>query len=59
METGLDEEREKGGFPGGSVVKNSPASAQDRGLIPGLGRPHKLKGYWACVSQLLSLCSRA
>ena len=47
METGLDEEREKGGFPGGSVVKNSPASAQDRGLIPGLGRPHKLKGNWA------------
>ena len=26
------------GFPGGSVVKNSPASAIDLGLIPGLGR---------------------
>ena len=26
------------GFPGGSVVKNSPANAGDVGLIPGLGR---------------------
>ena len=26
------------GFPGGSVVKNPPASAGDAGLIPGLGR---------------------
>ena len=26
------------GFPGGSVVKNSPTSAGDVGLIPGLGR---------------------
>ena len=26
------------GFPGGSAVKNSPASAEDPGLIPGLGR---------------------
>ena len=26
------------GFPGGSVVKNSPASAGDVGLIPGSGR---------------------
>ena len=26
------------GFPGGSVVKNSPASAGDTGLIPGSGR---------------------
>ena len=26
------------GFPGGSVVKNPPASAGDMGLIPGLGR---------------------
>jgi len=25
-------------FPGGSVVKNSPANAGDRGLIPGSGR---------------------
>ena len=26
------------GFPGGSVVKNLPASEGDEGLIPGLGR---------------------
>ena len=26
------------GFPGGSVVKNLPASAEDAGLIPGSGR---------------------
>ena len=26
------------GFPGGSVVKNLPASAGDVGSIPGLGR---------------------
>ena len=25
-------------FPGGSVVKNPPAKAEDPGLIPGLGR---------------------
>ena len=27
-----------GGFPGGSVVKNPPANAGDRNLIPGSGR---------------------
>ena len=26
------------GFPGGSVVKNLPANAEDLGSIPGLGR---------------------
>ena len=26
------------GFPGGSVVKNSPASTGDTGLIPALGK---------------------
>ena len=26
------------GFPGGSVVKNSPANAGDMGSIPGSGR---------------------
>ena len=31
-----------GGFPGGSVVKNLPASAADMNLIPGLGRSHML-----------------
>ena len=28
----------KGGFPSGSVVKNSPANAENMSLIPGLGR---------------------
>ena len=28
------------GFPGGSVVKNPPASAGDTGSIPGPGRSH-------------------
>ena len=28
------------GFPGCSVVKNPPASAGDKGSIPGAGRPH-------------------
>ena len=26
------------GFPGGSMVKNPPANAEDVGLTPGLGR---------------------
>ena len=30
------------GFPGGTVVKNPPASAGDMGLIPGPGRSHML-----------------
>ena len=29
-----------GGFPGGSVAKNSPANTGDLGLIPDLGRTH-------------------
>ena len=29
-----------GAFPGGSVVKNLPASAGDTGLVPGPGRSH-------------------
>ena len=31
------------GLPGGSVVKNLPASAGDVGSIPGLGRSHLLQ----------------
>ena len=31
------------GFPGGSVVKNLPASAGDMGSIPGPGRSHMLQ----------------
>ena len=30
--------KETWGFPGGSVIKNLPASAGDKGLIPGSGR---------------------
>ena len=30
------------GFPGGSWVKNLPASAGDQGFIPGPGRSHVL-----------------
>ena len=47
------------GFPGGSVVKNSPANAGDLGSIPYRGRSHKLQNIKAPVLQLLSLCSRA
>ena len=31
------------GFPGGSVVKNTPANAEDTSLIPGPGRAHILE----------------
>ena len=31
------------GFPGGSVVKNPPASAGDTGSSPGPGRSHMLQ----------------
>jgi len=32
--------KEKGGFPGGSVVKPPPTNAEDTGLILDPGRPH-------------------
>ena len=38
------------GFPGGSVVKNLPASAGDRGSIPGPGR-------FPCAMEQLSPCA--
>ena len=28
------------GFPGGALVKNPPANAEDTGSSPGLGRSH-------------------
>ena len=43
--------KEAGGFPGGAVVRNSPANAWDMGSSPGPGRSH--------MPQLLSLRSRA
>ena len=35
-------ERDIGGFPGGSVVKDPPANAGDTGSIPDPGRSHML-----------------
>ena len=32
-----------GDFPGGTVVKNPPANAGDRGSSPGQGRSHMLR----------------
>ena len=46
-------------FPGGTVVKNLPANAGDRGSRPGLGRSHMPQSNEARVPQLLSLHSRA
>ena len=44
-------------FPGGTVVKNSPANAGDMGLIPGLGRFHTRQNNSAQVPKLLSACA--
>ena len=38
LHIGLSENYRKPGFPGGTVVKNSPASAGDVGWISGSGR---------------------
>ena len=43
------------GFPGGAVVENLPANAEDMGSSPGLGRSHMPQSNWACKPQLLSL----
>ena len=43
------------GFPGGSVVKNPPTSAGDRGSIPGPARSHVLWSSEAHGPQLLRL----
>ena len=37
---GLEQNKNFGGFPGGAVVKNPPANAEDTGSSPGLGRSH-------------------
>ena len=34
-------------FPGGALVKNQPANAEDAGLIPGSGRPLPWKRKWS------------
>ena len=46
-------------FPGSLEVKNLLASAGDMGSVPGWGRSHMPRSNWACVPQLLHLCSRA
>ena len=42
------------GFPGGLVLKNLPANAEDTGSIPVLGRSHRPQSNKAHVPQLLS-----
>ena len=49
-------QKEAGGFPGGTVVENLPANAGDTGSSPGLGRSHIPRSNWAREPQLLSLC---
>ena len=34
------QKKKKKGFPGGAVVENLPANAEDTGSSPGLGRSH-------------------
>ena len=40
---GKESKKEWRGFPGGSVVKNPPASTRDKGSVSGLGRSHMLQ----------------
>ena len=40
MCTGIPFKMHLFGFPGGAVVKNTPANAGDMGSIPGPGRSH-------------------
>ena len=44
-------------FPGGPVVKNPPANAENTGLISGPGRFHMPQGNQAHAPQLLSPCA--
>ena len=43
-----------GGFPGGTVVKNPPASAGDTSLVPDPGISHMPRDNEACAPRLLS-----
>ena len=47
------------GFPGGTVVKNPPANAGDKGSSPGPGSSHMPRSNEARAPQLLSLRSQA
>ena len=52
----MEFKKQNRGFPGGAVVENLPANAEDTGSSPGPGRSHMLQSNWACKPQLLSLC---
>ena len=47
------------GFPGGSMVKNLPANAEDAGSIPGLGRSleggHGNSLQYSCLGNLIEV----
>ena len=43
------------GFPGGALVGNLPANAEDTGSSPGLGGSRVPRSGWAREPQLLSL----
>ena len=40
------------GFPGGSVVKSSPANVGDTGSIPSLGRSHIMEQLSPCTTTI-------
>ena len=50
-----DLQKQKQGFPGGSVVDSPPANAGDAGSSPGLGGSHMPRSNSAREPQLLSL----
>ena len=45
-------------FPGGPMAKNLPVNVGNTGSIPALGRFHMPQSNYACMPQLLRLCSR-
>ena len=51
----MQKQKQKVGFPGGAVVENLPANAEDTGSSPGLGRSHMPRSNWDREPQLLSL----
>ena len=51
----VPQKAKQGGFPGGAVAENLPASAGDTGSSPGLGGSRMPRSNWAREPQLLSL----
>ena len=49
------QKHQRGGFPGGSVIKHPSANSGDMSLIPDPGRSHMLRSNEAPAAQLLSL----